>query len=137
MEKNIPLKNAIGAIKLRYGIDTQKQICDRLDCNLSYLSDLINGKSPLSRQFITKFQREFNVNPAYLETGEGEIFLEKGSGMQIGGKNNTQIVGNDNQVDTSANLSKALDEIAEQRKLVSKAQEQIDRLLGILENQQK
>lgn len=31
-------------------------------------------------------------------------------------------------------IDKALDEIAEQRKLVSKSQEQIDRLLSIIEN---
>ena len=31
-------------------------------------------------------------------------------------------------------IDKALDEIAEQRKLVAKSQEQIDRLLSIIEN---
>lgn len=42
---------------------------------------------------------------------------------------------NDNQGNggTDTALSKAIDEIGEQRKLVAKAQEQIDRLISLLE----
>lgn len=45
-------------------------------------------------------------------------------------------VGRDNNVGASSpspDIQKALDEIAEQRKLVAKSQEQIDRLLTLLE----
>ena len=39
-------------------------------------------------------------------------------------------------VNSSPTLDKAIDEIAEQRKLVAKSQEQIDRLLAIIEKMQ-
>ena len=45
------------------------------------------------------------------------------------GDNNTQIAGSN-----TSSLDKAMDEIAEQRKLVVKAQEQIDRLMSIIEH---
>lgn len=48
------------------------------------------------------------------------------------GDHSTQVVGDNNAVGGSA-LEKALDEIAEQRKLVAKAQEHVDRLLALLE----
>ena len=52
------------------------------------------------------------------------------------GNNSTQVVGDNNAVGGSA-LEIALLEIAEHRKLVAKAQEQIDRLISIIEKQSK
>lgn len=49
------------------------------------------------------------------------------------GDNNTQVAGNGNNINNASTIGKALDEIAEQRKLVSKSQEQIDRLISIIE----
>lgn len=51
-----------------------------------------------------------------------------GDGNNIVGDNN-----NWNNVNTDEALSRALNEIGEQRKLVAKAQEQIDRLISLLE----
>ena len=63
----------------------------------------------------------------WLLYGEGEMLLSvsqsNASNMQIG----------QNSYNSSTALEKALDEIAEQRKLTTKSQEQIDRLLGIIE----
>lgn len=52
----------------------------------------------------------------------------QGTGNNIVGDNN-----NWNNVNTDEALSRALNEIGEQRKLVAKAQEQIDRLISLLE----
>lgn len=52
------------------------------------------------------------------------------------GDGNTQVAGNGNTISSSElekSLSKALEELAAQRKLTEKAQEQIDRLIGLLE----
>ena len=66
-------------------------------------------------------------------TGEGEMI--KGSTSQsANGDHNTQIAGNGNSVNGIASIDKALDEIAAQRQVVQKSQEQIDRLLSIIEN---
>ena len=57
--------------------------------------------------------------------------------QEITGDHNTQVAGNNNHVNSPATLDKAIDEIAAQRKLVEKSQEQIDRLLSIIENMNK
>ena len=53
--------------------------------------------------------------------------------QEINGDHNTQVAGN-YQTNNPETLDKAIDEIAAQRKLVEKSQEQIDRLLSIIEN---
>ena len=55
----------------------------------------------------------------------------------ITGDHNTQVAGHGNNINSSEDLSKALDEIAEHRKLLAKSQEQIDRLLAIIEKMSK
>ena len=72
------------------------------------------------------------LNTVWLLTGEGEML--KNIHQTVNGDGNTQVAGNGNTVThTDMALTKALDELAEQRRLVSKAQEQIDRLIGLLE----
>jgi predicted transcriptional regulator len=51
----------------------------------------------------------------------------------ITGNNNTSVAGNANNVNCSSTIEKAIDEISAQRKLLEKSQEQIDRLLTIIE----
>ena len=86
------------------------------------------------------------LNTVWLRTGEGEM-LKSSVSQNANGNNVTQVAGNGNRVNSACSLDKALDEIAEQRKLVaksqeqitksqeqiSKSQEQIDRLLNIIE----
>ena len=62
--------------------------------------------------------------------------IKSGISQNANGDNNTQVAGNGNNVNSSPTLDKAIDEIAEQRKLVAKSQEQIDRLLAIIEKMQ-
>lgn len=68
-----------------------------------------------------------DLNQDWLLYGEGEMLMSVSQGnasnMQIG----------QNSYNSSQALEKALDEIAEQRKLTTKSQEQIDRLLGLIE----
>lgn len=102
-------------------------------CELSngYFSKL---KSSVGSEKLEKIHRAFPIiDLCWLITGEhqtGEIINQ-----QVNGKYNTQVAGNDNNINTSSSIDKALNEIAEQRKLVAKAQEQIDRLISLLEKQ--
>lgn len=87
-----------------------------------------------------------DLNRIWLLTGEGEMLnkdIKQGSIKQEAkGDNNTQVAGNGNNVNVTT--KSLLEELAAQRKLtekaqeqVSKAQEQIDRLLSIIEKLNK
>lgn len=73
------------------------------------------------------------INKSWLLAGEGEM-LNSNVRQTSTGDNSPNIAGNGNSVINCAHtIDKALEEIAEQRKLVTKSQEQIDRLLAIIE----
>lgn len=102
----------------------------------------------LSTDYVTSMRKGFGadklnnvltafpeLNRDWLLYGEGEMI--KSSVTQTShGDNSPNIAGNGNNVNTSPTIDKAIDEIAEQRKLVAKSQEQIDRLLAIIEKMQ-
>lgn len=116
--------------------------------------DIKAGKCGISKDLAQKIQEKYlNVNRAWLLTGEGEM-LNSNINQSVEGNNNTQIAGNDNNVNSSSILDKAIDEFSAQRKLTEKAidefsaqrklteramsqidkqQEQIDRLISLLE----
>jgi transcriptional regulator with XRE-family HTH domain len=73
-----------------------------------------------------------DLNTDWLMTGEGEMLRSTYTQNVEDSKNFTQ-TGNVTVNNSDAALLKAIDEISEQRKMVQKAQEQIDRLLTILE----
>lgn len=82
------------------------------------------------------------LSQSWLVTGEGSM-LKSSISQTANGDHNTQVAGNDNHVNNSSTLDKALDEISQQRQLVEKsheltanAQRQIDRLLAIIEKMQ-
>ena len=96
--------------------------------------DLLSGKTKtISPTMENKILSCFpDIDRVWLLTGVGKMtkpFIQQ----TLKGDNNTQVAGNDNNINNSSTLDKALDEIAEQRKLVAKAQEQIDRLITLLE----
>ena len=104
-----------------------------LECGLSQglLGQARTGKSDLGAKTIDKILNKYqDLNKVWLLTGEGEMLktvsIENGDGS-------TQIIGDGNHVSTPSTLDKALDEIAAQRRLVEKSQEQIDRLITLLE----
>ena len=121
-----------------------------MTCGLSngYINNIKQSISPAKLSKITSTYPELNAG--WLMTGEGEM-LKSSVSQSANGNNVTQVAGNGNRVNSACSLDKALDEIAEQRKLVaksqeqitksqeqiSKSQEQIDRLLNIIEQMTK
>ena len=122
----------------------------------SSFSQLVNGKVPLSDKFISKLcLYDENINEDWLKTGKGEMFKEQVNISQVVDTNLGVITNNigaegNRATNTTTNttnnysdchsessngnlLGLALEEIAEQRKLVAKAQGQIDRLITLLE----
>ena len=131
--------------------NTQKEVAELLGMSPANLSSALRGDSRyLTDGLATKVCTNFIfINKDWLLTGEGEM-LRDGIVMQnMYGDN--QIAGGDitngaggNTTTTTNNykdcggcetnlLERAMAEIGEQRKLLTKAQEQIDRLLSIIE----
>lgn len=109
-----------------------------------YLRQLKNSPTVDKMEMILSAFPE--INREWLTVGNGEML--KDNVTQIShGDNSPNISGNGNNVNAASTIDKALAEIAEQRKLVAKAQDQvsvameqvsksqqqIDRLLSILE----
>lgn len=100
------------------------------ECNLAngYFNQV---KKRPSLDKIESISRAFpDLNTDWLLTGEGEMLRQN---IQQAGDNATQVQGTNNHVSSPRVLEMAMTEIAEQRKLVAKSQEQIDRLITLLE----
>lgn len=118
---------------------TQKEIAELIGVSSQYINAVFNDRKTLGKKNAEKLANLFGLSISFLLTGEGEM-LASPSQQVIGDHNNATAnnvsgdgnhVGNistDNQI-----ISKALDEIAAQRRLTEKAHEQIDRLLNIIE----
>ena len=104
-------------------------------CNLSngYINNSKGNFGASKLEYILKLHPE--LNREWLLTGEGEML--KSPVQEARGDNNTQIAGNSNNVNTSAEMQIALTEISEMRKLVQEQvrinKEQTDKFLAIIE----
>lgn len=110
----------------------------------AYISSIRKSIQPDKTEKIAASFPDLNI--AWLITGDGEMLKENVKQISHG-DNSPNISGNGNNVNAASTIDKALNEIAEQRKLVAKAQDQvsvameqvsksqqqIDRLLSILE----
>ncbi len=108
---------------------SQRQFEIKCELANGYIKNIRQSITPDKLRKIALYYPELNTG--WLMTGEGEML--KSPVQEIKGDNNTQVIGDGNHVSTPSTLDKALDEIAAQRRLVEKSQEQIDRLIGVLE----
>lgn len=120
----------------------------------SYVSKIRTSVGKLGSMNIQRAFPELNMN--WLLTGEGEM-LKSGVTQTANGDNNMQIAGDGNLINAPSTVDKVLEEFAEQRKFmekaqgeiaeqrklvaksqeqVSKTQEQIDRLITLIEKMQ-
>lgn len=104
-------------------------------CGLStgYVTSMRKGFGPEKLGNVLKAYPE--LNREWLVYGEGDM-LKSSIAQTANGDHNTQVAGNANHINNSSTLDKAIDEISQQRQLVAKSQEQIDRLLAIIEKMQ-
>lgn len=133
------LQAAIEYLKSQGKVHLQKDVALIMGASESNVSGALRGvKEKLTDSFLTRFNTSFGdiFNMEWLIKGHGEM-LAPNIHQKINGDNNTQVAGNNNQINSPATLDKAIDEIAAQRRIVEKSQEQIDRLLSIIENMNK
>ena len=118
---------------IKYKNITQKKFEQIVGASNGYVNNIKMG---IGTNKLEKILLQFpELNKTWLLTGEGEMLLPQQESNATITDNSTSVAGNSNQVNATSTLDKALDEIAAQRRLVEKAQEQIDRLITLLEQQ--
>lgn len=98
-----------------------------------YFSDLKSDKSNVSMSFLDKFCEKYPVNKDYLVNGTGAPLLVESPFTNTTAANN---IGGDNIQNSGALVDALATTIAEKDKQIAKSQEQIDRLLSIIEKMQ-
>lgn len=73
MAKNQILTEVIKAIKFHFNLN-QAEIAEKTGIKVTYLSDLIGGRNPLSEIYSDKLNAVFGVSKEYLKTGRGDVF---------------------------------------------------------------
>ena len=121
MVENQTIKDRLIIYINHLGISVRKF---EIECELSngYIKNIRQSIMPDKLRKIALCYPELNTG--WLMTGEGDML--KSPVQEIKGDNNTQVIGDGNHVSTPSTLDKALDALA-------KSQEQIDRLIGVLE----
>lgn len=56
---------------------TQSELADKLHLTQPHISALCSGRKPFTDRTIADICREFNVSLAWLETGEGEMYVQR------------------------------------------------------------
>ena len=108
---------------------SRRKFQERIGVSNSYIQNISES---IGADVMNRISIQFpELNTSWLLTGEGSMLKNTSA------SSNTAEGRNGNNVNISLTLDKAIDEIAEQRKLVAKSQEQMDRLIAIIENMQK
>jgi transcriptional regulator with XRE-family HTH domain len=57
----------------KYGLN--RHVCEKTGYSQPRVSELLSGKHPLPKKFITIICGKYNISEEWLETGEGEMFI--------------------------------------------------------------
>lgn len=135
------LKQCFAYLKSKAIVFTQQDIADRMGHTKNTISKAFNGYPKyLTTTFVNNFASIFGLNPQWILTGVGKMvdgdteFTDPGGAAIV----NNQ-VGNGNNFG-SPTVDRFMDELAAQRELtreaqqqLTKSQEQMDRLITIIE----
>lgn len=134
MNKKDRFNQAFAHLKSIGLIHTQKDLADKMKSTQANVSSALKGKEKvLTDNFLVRLNEAFDniFSREWLLNGEGEM-LKTTLNQSVNGDNNTTIAGNGNNV--NAIMKIYFEEIAAQRRLTEKMQEQVDRLLNIIES---
>lgn len=126
MEKKERINQAFSYLKDNGLVHTQKDLAERMGSTAPNVSSALKGvDNVLTDNFLLRFNNAFGgiFNDNWLLTGEGSMLSAS----------DPDSVSVSSSTDLSSALNKAMDEIAAQRRITEKSQQQIDRLLSLLE----
>ncbi|MBQ2796843.1 MAG: helix-turn-helix transcriptional regulator [Tidjanibacter sp.] len=128
MENTIDIQRVIKVVEwlIFEGIaKNRRDLAEKLGYTESSFSQIINGKVNISERFIKKlYNLDDRLSEEWIKTGKGEMLIIEAT-HTINGDGNTAIHGNGNQVNSETTRFLAL---------LEKKDEQIDRLLAIIES---
>jgi len=111
---------------------TQQDIADKLGVSQAAVSTLLNGK-PFGKKLAQKWSNTFGLKPNWLLTGEGEMLMSNHVN-NVSGNGNTSVAGDDNQIATTY-IAEMLELQKGYQEMLKTSQEQITRLIAIIEKQ--
>lgn len=126
MEKKERINQAFSYLKDNGLVHTQRDLAEKMGATAPNVSSALKGvDNVLTDNFLLRFNNAFGgiFNDNWLLTGEGSM-LSASDPDSVSASSST---------DLSSALNKAMDEIAAQRRITEKSQQQIDRLLSLLE----
>lgn len=134
------LKSGYLYLKGRGIVHTQQDIANKMGRTKQTVSRAFNGHPLyLTSIFVENFASIFGLNPEWILTGNGDMLADPSQEPQTAAIVNNQ-VGNGNHFTNGSTVERFLDELAAQRELtreaqqqLTKSQEQMDRLITIIE----
>ena len=111
---------------------TQQNIANKLGVSQAAVSALLNGK-PFGKKLAQKWGNTFGLKPNWLLTGEGDM-LKSNQANNVSGNGNTSVAGDGNQITTSY-VSEMLELQKGYQEMLKTSQEQITKLIAIIEKQ--
>ena len=126
MEKKERINQAFSYLKDNGLVHTQRDLAEKMGATAPNVSSALKGvDNVLTDNFLLRFNNAFGgiFNDNWLLTGEGSMLSAS----------DPNSVSASSSADLSVALNKAMDEIAAQRRITEKSQQQIDRLLSLLE----
>lgn len=122
--------------------NTRRDLADIIGYKESYLSQMLNGKVPLSEKFLSMLTAiDGRVNTEWIKTGKGDILIDpiNVSGVLINGDNTNSPIDNRHYYSDSPDVLRAQIDVLEERIKEKDAQikekdAQIRQLLDILAN---
>ena len=117
-------------------VRTKKELAEKLGVNYSTISQAFNG----SERYLTDNLFVFRIgttfeefSPEWLKTGEGEMLRDKNTIQN--NTLNAERIGSNNNIQSVVTNADFLDELREFRKIILRQQDQLDRLITIIEKQ--
>lgn len=109
------LREVLSQIKKKHHISTQKEILIRTGYgSMTYISDMIAGKIPVSTKFAMKLLEVFRVNPDYLLSGTGMLWMDDAQFEQSEKNPPMQQAGRDLQNGNNNNNTEVISKLTEQ-----------------------
>lgn len=138
--KSARLKSAFGELIRRGIVSAQKDIAAKMNASPANVSSALNGNETyITDKFLTRFNAAFDniFSIDWLITGKGDMLRGEVTQVSLGDMS-PNVNGDGNHVNSSADVSRVIDELTAQRtmfeRFIEKRDSQIDRLISVIEN---